>query len=140
MRRKIINDNGAASASAKIDGVVMTAYAPTATRVTPPGSVTIAAVTGNEQRLYSQAIYLNVTPTGTGTITLGSGDNSATYQAGSMQFLTALSGGNGVVKITRFDPVNKVISGTFSFVAHTESGQAVNVTDGAFTNVKWSEQ
>ncbi len=42
------------------------------------------------------------------------------------------SANTGILTITRFDKVNKIVSGTFSFKAVNSAGEVVNITEGRF--------
>lgn len=42
------------------------------------------------------------------------------------------SSNTGVLTITKFDKVNKIVSGTFSFKAKNSDGEVVTITDGRF--------
>ena len=131
-----IVDDQAASISATVDGTNLQDMKLTATRATPPGMVSISALLPDG----SKALYLTLRPTGTGTLSLKGTTNSGAWYNGNVQYLTALSGGTGTVTITEYNESARYISGTFSFVAVNTEGEEVEVTDGSFSNVKWTEQ
>jgi hypothetical protein len=39
---------------------------------------------------------------------------------------------SGKLKISKFDPINQIVSGTFSFKAAKSNGDTINITDGRF--------
>jgi hypothetical protein len=131
-----IVDNQVASISANVNGINLQAAKLTATRATPPGIVSIAAVVPGS----TGTLYLTLRPTGTGTLALKGTTNTGAWHSNNVQYLTALSGGSGTVTITEFNEATRLISGTFSFVAVNTEGEHIEVTDGSFTNVKWAEE
>jgi hypothetical protein len=131
-----IVDHQVASISARVDGTDWQAGKLMATRANPPGMVSITAVLPGSSR----ALYLTLRPRGTGTLSLKGSTNSGAWHNGNVQYLTALSGGSGLVTITEYNEASREISGTFSFVAVNTEGEHVTVTDGSFSNVKWREE
>lgn len=59
------------------------------------------------------------------------GNNYATYRNPSVLYITN-SANTGTLTITKFDKVNQVVSGTFSFKAVNSAGEVVNITEGRF--------
>jgi hypothetical protein len=58
---------------------------------------------------------------------------SAYEPTGPIQFFDALFLNSGELHLTRFDTVNRIVSGTFFFTARdTVSGDSVNIQDGRF--------
>ena len=126
-------DTNAGSIRAKVDGSNWINTVANATRLSPPGSVTISS-TGS-----SESLYLNLNQGATGTYSLAGGGNSGKVTRGGTEYSSANSGGSGTVTVTSFDESSKTISGTFSFVAKSSSGSTVSVTEGSFSNIKWVE-
>jgi hypothetical protein len=121
--------------AAKVDGTTWKNVDISASRVSPPGAITIVGVSSGEQ------ISLQIRSTGTGTYTLSAGSQQwASYARTGVQYTTTVPGGSGTLVVTKYDETNRLISGTFSFTAKDAGGESVQVTDGVFTNVHWSEQ
>ncbi len=58
--------------------------------------------------------------------------NRAAFYISPNTYFTEVGIPNGTLKITRFDKVNNIVSGTFSFTAKNSSGQQIKVTEGRF--------
>jgi|GEM_PF-4263506 len=120
--------------TAKVNGGSWQNSSLSATRVNPPGAISIVGVGNSEQ------IALQISPTGVGSYPLTGAQQWASYTKLGTQYSTKQEGGSGSVTITKYDETSRLISGTFSFVARDFSGTPVNITEGSFVNVKWSEQ
>jgi hypothetical protein len=121
--------------AAKVDGTAWKNVDISASRVVPPGAITIVGVSAGEQ------ISLQIRSTGTGTYSLSAGEQQwASYSKSGTQYTTTYPGGSGTLIVTKYDEANRLISGTFSFSAKSAGGGTVEITDGVFTNVRWSEQ
>ena len=126
---------GAASFSAKVEGIAWTAtqIAGVASSNTASTSIT-ATNTSGEQIVI--AFYTH----NRGTITFKENDP---YSFGS--FASAVgsyttynsSSPDGTIIITLFDKSQKIISGSFSFVGESSSGGKIHITDGKFDNVPY---
>lgn len=74
----------------------------------------------------------------TGTYNLdGSTMFSGGYDSATTIFASGF-GGNGELKLTKFDLSSKTISATFKFTAKTIGGDSVVVTDGSFTDASFT--
>ena len=128
-------DGGDNEIAAKVEGTSWKNVDISASRVNPPGAITIVGVASGEQ------ISLQIRTTGTGTYSLSSGEQQwASYAKSGTQYNTTLPGGSGTLVVTKYDETSRLISGTFTFTAKDAGGSSVHVTDGVFTNVRWSEQ
>ena len=58
-------------------------------------------------------------------------NNYAAYRNPSVFYITN-SSNTGTLTITRFDKVNRIVSGTFSFKAVNSAGEVVTITEGRF--------
>ena len=58
-------------------------------------------------------------------------NNVARYESGLDYYITNI-GFTGSITFSKFDRVEKIASGTFSFKAKNKDGKTVNVTDGRF--------
>lgn len=71
-----------------------------------------------------------------GDYVLNETENSRGYYYSSGTFYVTDSENKGVLTITKFDKVNKIISGTFSFKCKYDyTGEVINITDGRFDRV-----
>lgn len=120
------------------------------------GTGTITSAGGNlhiegdamEPDGHTYDLYFNIGPNfwQTGTFTIGDGFNNpnlyiaATYGCPGLGFAYYSDPTHtGTLSITKYDAANQLISGTFSFTAINDADlTTATVTDGSFTNVKWS--
>ncbi len=58
--------------------------------------------------------------------------NRGMYSVISFSTYYTSASNTGVVNITRFDKINKIVSGTFSFTAVNSAGQVVTIKEGRF--------
>jgi len=89
----------------------------------------------------AQVLTVNLSRYGTGTDTLGI-SNQGTYSIGKQQDQTWVSVGlnTGTVNVTKYDTLNKLISGTFNFTATNSTLTTKTVSSGVFKNVTWKDQ
>jgi len=88
-----------------------------------------------------QSVGITVFDPKVGTDTLGL-THTGVYSIGedpSTNYVT-FGANSGYVTITKYDATNQLVSGTFSFTAQqgNASGNVVRVTNGSFTDVKWT--
>jgi len=92
----------------------------------------------NENPLTGIAIMLDDDLTEFQMIPLGGNNGFASeviYNDGTNTFFTEDNNGSGEIIITNLDIENRLISGTFEFIAISDAGETVTITDGSFTNV-----
>ena len=58
--------------------------------------------------------------------------NTKAFYVSSGNVFSKLDNDTGQLKIIKFDQLNRIISGTFSFIGTDENGTKVNVTEGRF--------
>ena len=58
--------------------------------------------------------------------------NAKAFYITSGNVFYKLNNDTGQLKITKFDQLSRIISGTFSFIGTDENGTKVNVTEGRF--------
>ena len=56
----------------------------------------------------------------------------AEVNSGSVIMYPKLNTDSGSLYIRKFDVINRILSGTFSFIGTNSVGQAVNITEGRF--------
>lgn len=67
-----------------------------------------------------------------GTYALDNNDNHGSFSPNVLDTFNTNSTNTGTLTITKFDKVNKIVSGTFSFKAVNATGEVVNITEGRF--------
>ena len=89
----------------------------------------------------AQVLSLNLSRLGTDTDTLGL-LNIGTFSTGKASNQTWASAGinAGIATVTKYDTVNKLISGTFYFSAINTDMNTKQITNGTFKNVPWKDQ
>ena len=104
------------------------------------GNITITGTSGSLSGI--QTIGILLLKPHLGADSLGTG-NTGTFTYGTNAKSSYLTVGfnTGSVNITKYDTVNRLISGTFSFVAHQIDTPAhtITVTNGSFLDVGWSK-
>jgi hypothetical protein len=116
------------------------------------GTVTSAAIWPNRILIQGIAddqsiISLQINGTRAGNYIIASGNNSAaTYSRNNSLTITGiyttnymLGKDNGDVTITSMDTINKLISGTFSFIGANSKFGTKKVENGSFSNIYYSE-
>ena len=59
-------------------------------------------------------------------------DNHGSFSPNVLEIFNTNSTNTGTLTITRFDKVNRIVSGTFSFKAVNSAGEVVTITEGRF--------
>ena len=128
---------------ATIDGASWQAVPGTESVTIVAGLINITGINANNQE-----ISMTLTGSGTGTYTLNQQTTSLAIYANidsSFQYLYSTNQGQdtaqagGQVTITQIDPVNKTVSGTFSFKGYRViDGQQKTITQGRFTNLSFT--
>ncbi|MDP4199188.1 MAG: DUF6252 family protein [Bacteroidota bacterium] len=113
-----------------------------ATRDTSSGTVTVTGLNANLENLTNpSSITLILLRPSVGTVTLGTTGNEGIFAYGTVPKDGYIST-SGSVSITKFDTVNRLISGNFNFtgtqILDTIS-KSVTVTNGSFLDVEWSK-
>jgi hypothetical protein len=124
--------NGSSWSTAGVGNLIQSA---TATR-DASGKLTIV---GSNSNLSSITLYL-LSPA-VGSITLGTTGNEGAFAYGTVA-KDIYASATGSVTITKFDTVNRQISGSFTFTGYQIADttlKSVSVTNGSFLDIGWSK-